>query len=126
MANEAIQRAIRICLEGMPDDALDILGRREVRRLVLLFVHEFTRAHSVIYEDGEILNELDEQVKTRRATSEITPVEETPVVEDTVVVEQPLSCLHPTDRLGMRGGLRKNQRVCMNCGEIVTVSPSRR
>lgn len=30
-------------------------------------------------------------------------------------------CQHPEHRLGMQGGLRRNQRVCLNCGSIVTV-----
>lgn len=31
------------------------------------------------------------------------------------------TCPHPEDRLGTRGGLRRNERVCMTCGQIVTV-----
>lgn len=30
-----------------------------------------------------------------------------------------LPCTHPEHRRGTRGGLRPNQEVCMNCGEVV-------
>jgi hypothetical protein len=30
-----------------------------------------------------------------------------------------LACPHPEHRRGTRGGLRRNQEVCMNCGEVV-------
>lgn len=37
----------------------------------------------------------------------------------------PRPCQHPEHRLGTRGGLRGNQRVCMNCGEVVLVRRQR-
>lgn len=30
-----------------------------------------------------------------------------------------LPCDHPEHRRGAHGGLRRNQEVCMNCGEVV-------
>ena len=31
----------------------------------------------------------------------------------------PLPCTHPAHRLGTRGGLKKHQRVCLQCGAVV-------
>lgn len=76
--NEGVLRAMRVCIEGMPIDAINLLGRREVRRLVQLYVHEFARAHGVLLTDDDILDCLDDHVRTRRSTSEIAPIGEPP------------------------------------------------
>jgi hypothetical protein len=34
----------------------------------------------------------------------------------------PAPCTHPEHRLGTRGGLRKHQRVCLQCGNVVLFS----
>lgn len=72
--NEGVLRAMQVCLEGMPADAIDLLGRNEVRRLLQLYVHEFAHVHGVILNDEDILDCLDEHVRTRRSTTEITPI----------------------------------------------------
>lgn len=77
--NEGVLRAAGACMEGMPEDIFELIGRREVRRLVLLYVHEFARSHGVILDDDDILDSLDEHVRTRRSTSEITPIGAPPV-----------------------------------------------
>lgn len=74
LINEAVLKAIGVCMEGMPTDAIAVLGRRQVRRLVLLYVHEFAKSHGVILDDEDILDALDEHVRTRRATSEMKPI----------------------------------------------------
>jgi hypothetical protein len=45
---------------------------------------------------------------------------------DVDVVAPPPPCLHPEHRLGTHGGLRKHQRVCLNCGEVVLVRRRRK
>ncbi len=40
---------------------------------------------------------------------------------DSPVEEVPAKCDHPPHRLGTNGSLRRNQRVCLNCGATVTV-----
>jgi hypothetical protein len=40
---------------------------------------------------------------------------------DVNVDASPAPCPHPEHRLGTRGGLRKHQRVCLQCGTIVLV-----
>lgn len=70
--NEAVLKAIGVCLEGMPSDAF--------------VMHQFARSHGVILTDDDILDSLDEHVRTRRSTSEITPIGEPPAAlhrEDT-------------------------------------------
>lgn len=51
------------------------------------------------------------------------PDDETPasVVDDLDLDAPPPPCTHPEHRLGTHGGLRKHQRVCLNCGEVVLV-----
>ncbi len=34
----------------------------------------------------------------------------------------PAPCPHPEHRLGTRGGLKKHQRVCLQCGNVVLAS----
>ncbi len=48
----------------------------------------------------------------------------TPASEEADLDAPPLPCPHPEHRLGYSGGLRKHQRVCMNCGEVVLVRRS--
>jgi len=38
----------------------------------------------------------------------------------------PPPCKHPEHRLGTHGRLRKHQRVCLNCGEVVLKKQKRR
>lgn len=38
---------------------------------------------------------------------------------DVDVDAAPAPCPHPEHRLGTRGGLRKHQRVCLQCGAVV-------
>ena len=40
-------------------------------------------------------------------------------------MDQAQPCPHPEHRLGTHGRLKKNQRVCLQCGQTVTVSRSR-
>jgi hypothetical protein len=40
---------------------------------------------------------------------------------DVNVDAPPPPCLHPEHRLGTHGRLKSNQRVCLNCGEVVLV-----
>lgn len=45
------------------------------------------------------------------------------LAESTVDIDAPPApCPHPAHRLGTRGGLRKHQRVCLQCGHVVLVS----
>ena len=41
------------------------------------------------------------------------------------VEEVPSPCTHPEHRLGTHGRLKKNQRVCLQCGATVVVSRKR-
>lgn len=85
--NEAVLKAIGACLEGLPVDALELLGRRGVRKLVLLYVHEFAVSHGVVLSDEDILDSLDAHVHTRRSSNEITAADPTARVARTE--EQP-------------------------------------
>lgn len=47
---------------------------------------------------------------------------ETPAGVDDIDLDldaPPPPCAHPEHRLGTHGRLRKHQRVCLNCGEVV-------
>ena len=50
-----------------------------------------------------------------------TFVEATSPAADVDVDAPPAPCTHPEHRLGTRGGLRKHQRVCLQCGAVVLV-----
>ena len=49
---------------------------------------------------------------TAEATSPVTDV-------DVDLDAPPAPCPHPEHRLSTRGGLRKHQRVCLQCGAVV-------
>ena len=51
--NEAVLKAMNVCLEDLPADAV---GRREARRLVVQYVHDFAHAHGVILADEDIFD----------------------------------------------------------------------
>lgn len=53
-------------------------------------------------------------------TADIETTAET--TTDVDIDAPPTPCPHPAHRLGTRGGLRKHQRVCLQCGHVVLAS----
>ena len=68
-----MQKAMTIALEGLPRDAFELMGKRSVRRLVVLYVQQFSLKHGVAYSEDEILNELDAEMLKRHDTEDLTP-----------------------------------------------------
>jgi hypothetical protein len=54
------------------------------------------------------------------------PDEETDVDIDIDIDAPPPPCPHPEHRLGTHGGLRKHQRVCLQCGSVILISGRRK
>ena len=63
---------------------------------------------------------MTELVKLDGAAIETTAEATRPATDVDVDVDAPSApCTHPEHRLGTRGGLRKHQRVCLQCGAVV-------
>ena len=59
-------------------------------------------------------------VVAKKPDIETTAEATSPAVDVEVDVDAPPTpCTHPEHRLGTRGGLRKHQRVCLQCGAVV-------
>ena len=56
---------------------------------------------------------------TKKPAGETMTVPPATDVDDIDLDAPPPPCAHPEHRLGTHGGLRKHQRVCLNCGEVV-------
>lgn len=52
----------------------------------------------------------------------VKAVEATSSTTDVDIDMPPTSCTHPEHRLGTRGGLRKHQRACLQCGKVIVIS----
>jgi hypothetical protein len=55
---------------------------------------------------------------TKKPAIEITAKATSSVID---VDAPPPPCPHPEHRLGTHGRLRKHQRVCLNCGEVILI-----
>ena len=75
MSGITLRHAVEIALEGMPDAAWEVLTRKEVRRLICLFVMEYARNRGVIIEEHDFEEHLDAVMRERFIADEPTPVE---------------------------------------------------
>lgn len=62
----------------------------------------------------------------KKPEADVVTAAATSPAADVDVDAPPPPCAHPEHRLGTHGGLRKHQRVCLNCGEVVLVRRRRK